>query len=74
MQELSTLPLPHDAQPIKGENFKRNGWNFYRVDAGEYRIVYDLDTEDGTLTIVTITVIAARNDDRVYRLMSRRFG
>lgn len=71
---LETDALPNDARPIRGENFKQNGWNFYRVDVGEYRIVYDLDEESQTLTIVIIAVIAARNDDKVYRLMGRRFG
>lgn len=77
MAKISALEadaLPADARSIRGENFKQNGWNFYRVDVGEYRIVYDLDAENGTLIIVTIAVIAARNDDKVYRLMGRRFG
>ncbi len=72
--DLKQNPLPNDARPIKGEQFRQGGWNFYRVDAGEYRIVYDLNEESGLLTIVTITVIGPRNDDKVYRLMQRRFG
>lgn len=74
LDELEKNPLPHDAKAIRGEHFKANGWNFYRVDVGEYRIVYDLDERTGLLTIVTIAVIAARNDDKVYKLMQRRFG
>lgn len=74
IESLEQNPLPNDAKPIKGENFKANGWNFYRVDAGEYRIVYDLDEQSLVLTVVTITVIAARNDDKVYKLLQRRFG
>ena len=71
---LETNPLPQDARPIKGENFKAKGWNFYRVDAGEYRIIYDLDEQTKILTIVTIVVIGQRNDDKAYRLLQRRFG
>lgn len=74
IDSLEENPLPNDAKPIKGENFKRNGWNFYRVDVGEYRIVYDLDERLGLLTIVTIAVIAPRNDDKVYKLLARCFG
>lgn len=71
IDSLEENPLPHDAKPLRGEHFKANGWNFYRVDVGEYRIVYDLDERTGLLTIVTV---AARNDDKVYKLLGRRFG
>lgn len=74
IDELESNPKPADARPIKGESYRKNGWNFFRVDVGEYRIVYDLDESSQTLTIVTIGVIAAMNDDKVYRLMDRRFG
>ena len=71
IDSLEENPLPHDAKPIRGEHFKANGWNFYHVDVGEYRIVYDLDKQTGLLTVVTV---AARNDDKVYKLLGRRFG
>ena len=74
LDELERNPKPADAKAIRGEHFKKWGWNFYRVDVGEYRIVYDLDEASKTVTIVTIAVIAARNDDKVYKLMERRFS
>lgn len=74
LDELERNPKPADAKAIRGEHFKKRGWNFYRVDVGEYRIVYDLDEASKTVTIVTIAVIAARNDDKVYKLMERRFS
>lgn len=44
------------------------------MDAGEYRIIYDLDEQTNILIIVTIVVIGQRNDDKAYRLLQRRFG
>ena len=41
--DLRLTPLPQDARPIQGEDYRALGWNFYRVDVGEYRIVYDLN-------------------------------
>ncbi|WP_180970030.1 type II toxin-antitoxin system RelE family toxin [Deinococcus planocerae] len=74
LDALSVDPKPHDARPLQGEAYRANGWNFFRVDVGEYRIVYDLDESGELLTIVTITVIGRRNDDAVYRLLGRRHG
>lgn len=71
---LSADPKPHDARPIQGEAYRANGWNFFRVDVGEYRIVYDLDESGEVLTIVTVTVIGRRNDAAVDRLLERRHG
>lgn len=74
IDDLENNPLPQDARPIRGDRFKAKGWNFFRVDAGEYRIIYDLDEQTNILTIVTIVVIGQRNDDKAYRLLQRRFG
>lgn len=74
LDALSVTPLPHDARPIEGQVYKDGGWNFYRVDVGEYRIVYDLDESGQVLTIITVAVIGRRNDDAVYRLLKRRHG
>ena len=71
---LGQVPLPHDARPIEGQVYKNNGWNFYRVDVGEYRIVYDLNEAGGVLTIVTVVVVGRRNDKAVYKLLQRRYG
>ncbi len=71
---LEQVPLPHDARPIEGQAYKSNGWNFYRMDVGEYRIIYDLDEASGVLTIITIAVIGKRNDKTVYKLLQRRYG
>ena len=58
---LLTEPYPHDSKQLKG-------YSYYRVDIGEYRIVYDVDVDDDDLRIV---LIGKRNDDEVYRQLKR---
>lgn len=48
-------PRPHDTKELKGYPFLRN-------DAGEYRIIYDL--ENDTLRLI---LVGKRNDDEVYK-------
>lgn len=53
-------PRPNDAAPLKG-------YDFWRTDVGEYRIVYRFD--DDTVYII---LIAKRNDDEVYKKFSQK--
>ncbi len=39
------------------------GSSFLRVDSGEYRIIYQLNTAN----VLEILIIGKRNDDEVYR-------
>lgn len=59
---LQQTPLPQDCKPIGPA---------YRVDSGEYRILYFVDHKKELLQII---LIAKRNDDEVYRKFMRRFG
>ena len=52
--QLTKNPQPQDAK-------KLIGYDFYRADTGEYRIVYL--AEDGVLKII---LVGKRNDDEVY--------
>lgn len=52
-------PEPNDASPLKGNDF-------WRVDVGEYRIVYKFDGDT-----VSIAIIGKRNDE-VYKKLERR--
>lgn len=52
---------PNDASKLKGYD------QYYRVDSGEYRIVYRFDDET-----IFIVVIAKRNDDEVYKALARK--
>jgi mRNA interferase RelE/StbE len=58
---LVAEPFPHDSRPLQGHE------GLFRIDSGEYRIVYSVDDE-----LVRIFVIGKRNDDEVYRLLDRK--
>ena len=53
-------PMPQDAKKLVG-------YPYHRVDAGEYRIIYD--TMEDT---VRIFLIGKRNDDAVYKQLILR--
>ena len=53
-------PQPNDAGPLKGSDY-------WRVDVGEFRIVYRFDEDT-----VYLTLIGKRNDDDVYKKMERK--
>jgi mRNA interferase RelE/StbE len=53
--------------PMPSDSIKLVGSDFYRVDQGEYRIVYLFDKD--TLSIV---VVGKRNDDEVYAKAKRK--
>ena len=57
---LPNDPRPHDSRMLKA------GKNLRRVDIGEYRVVYRV--EDDSLLVL---VAGKRNDDAVYRMLSR---
>jgi mRNA interferase RelE/StbE len=53
-------PKPNDAAPLKG-------YDYWRTDVGEFRIVYKFDDET-----VYIVLIAKRNDDEVYKKLGQK--
>jgi mRNA interferase RelE/StbE len=58
---LLSNPTPADSRTLKGYE------NHLRVDIGEHRIVYRFDNKQ-----VSILVIDKRNDDEVYRKLTRK--
>jgi mRNA interferase RelE/StbE len=54
-------PEPQDSQKLRG-------YSFYRVDSGEYRIIYARTDE-----VITILIVGKRNDDEVYKELNRNF-
>ena len=52
-------PMPQDAKALKGYDYRR-------VDCGEYRIVYCVKNEE-----LQVIVIGKRNDDEVYKKLKR---
>lgn len=55
---LMADPSPADAERLKG-------YEYSRVTAGEYRVIFDV--RDGVLRVIAI---GKRNDDEVYRRLS----
>lgn len=60
---LSLLLNPHP--PDKKSLIGAPG--YFRVDCGEYRIIYRLDDD-----VLRIALIGKRNDDRVYEIFKRK--
>lgn len=53
---LQRNPFPQDSKKLKGFN------NSYRVDQGEYRILYTVEDDK-----IRVFKIGKRNDDQVYQ-------
>ena len=52
-------PYPNDSKKIKGEKM-----SFFRVDVGEFRIIYLVETDT-----IKIVLIGKRNDDEIYKML-----
>ena len=61
MVDLQFNPRPHDSEKA-GEG--------YRVDTGEYRILYVIDYQE---QLVKVLIVGNRNDDEVYK-QAKRLG
>lgn len=61
---LNVDPLPNDSKQLIGYP------DYYRVDSGEYRIIYNFNPEED---LVEIILVGKRNDDEVYKKLERLF-
>jgi mRNA interferase RelE/StbE len=59
---LNVDPLPNDSKQLIGYP------GYYRVDSGEYRIVYNFNPDED---LVEIILVGKRNDDEVYKKLER---
>ncbi len=59
---LNINPLPQDTKELIGYS------GLYRVDSGEYRIVYRFYPKDDLIKII---LVGKRNDDEVYKQLKR---
>ena len=59
---LNVDPLPADSKQLRGYP------GFYRVDSGEYRIVYRFTPKED---LVEVILVGKRNDDEVYKKLKR---
>lgn len=62
---LNVEPRPIDSKELTGYT------GYYRVDSGEYRIVYRFRPEED---LVEIILVGKRNDDEVYKQLKRLLG
>ncbi|GBE93327.1 type II toxin-antitoxin system RelE family toxin [Nostoc cycadae] len=62
---LNVDPLPADSQQLSGYQ------GYYRVDSGEYRIVYRFFAEED---LVEVILLGKRNDYDVYKKLKRLLG
>ena len=62
---LNVEPIPTDSQKLKGY------LDLYRVDSGEYRIVYRFSPEQD---LVEVILVDKRNDDEVYKRLQQLMG
>jgi mRNA interferase RelE/StbE len=60
------ISLQQNIQPQDAK--KLHGYEYYRIDSGEYRIIYDWDD-----SAVRVYIIGKRNDGDVYRKLQRKF-
>jgi mRNA interferase RelE/StbE len=59
---LNIDPLPVDSKELSGYP------GYFRVDSGEYRIVYQFNPSED---LVQIILVGKRNDDEVYKQLKR---
>lgn len=62
LEELRINPYPQDSSKLVG-------YRYYRVDSGEYRIIYVVNND-----VLEIKVVGKRNDDEVYKTLRRSEG
>jgi mRNA interferase RelE/StbE len=62
---LNLDPFPADSKKLKGYD------KYYRVDSGEYRIVYSYNS---TADLIEIILVGKRNDDEIYKKLERLLG
>ncbi|GET43443.1 type II toxin-antitoxin system RelE family toxin [Microseira wollei] len=62
---LNVDPIPSDSQELCGYP------GYYRVDSGEYRIVYRFNPDED---LVEVILVGKRNDDEVYKQLKRLLG
>jgi len=62
---LNVEPLPADSEQLSGYQ------GLYRVDSGEYRIVYRYFPDQDLIEVI---LVGKRNDDDVYKRLKRLLG
>ena len=58
--ELLDEPFPHYSRPL-------SGWPYFRIEVGEFRVIYEADTHT-----VSVLAVSKRNDGDIYRRLNRK--
>lgn len=66
LRQVKTKLLLMLENPFPQDSSKLQGYPFYRVDSGEYRIIYFVEGN-----VLNIKIIGKRNDDEVYKKLKR---
>ena len=66
-RQIATALISLQQNTKPQDSKKLQGYDYYRVDCGEYRIIYNFDE-----TIVSVYIIGKRNDGDVYRKLQRK--
>jgi len=61
---LKDNQFPHDSKKLQGKLGR-----FYRVDVGEFRIIYKIEDDE-----IIIPIVGKRNDSEVYKLLNRKIN
>lgn len=70
--QISKKVLSLNVDPLPSDSKKLNGYpNFYRVDIGEYRIIYQFKPD---LDLVEVILVDKRNDDSVYKKLEQLYN
>ncbi len=62
LESLKDNPLLQDSKKLKGMS------DYHRVDLGEYRIIYRIDSKED---VIIMAFIGKRNDSEVYKRLKK---
>lgn len=67
-RQIATALISLQQNILPQDSKKLQGYDYYRVDCGEYRIIYNFDE-----AAVSVYIVGKRNDGDVYRKLQRKF-
>lgn len=66
-QQIARALLRLQENPELHDTKKLHGYDYYRIDVGEYRVIYNW-----TVDTILVYIIGKRNDGDVYRKLTRQ--
>ena len=64
---VKILALANDPHPADAKSLQGTKSNLLRIDAGEFRVVYSVESEE-----IKILLVGRRKDDDVYKELKRK--